>query len=83
MHQIPRVGDVKRLALLLVIICGLAGTPAFAEQIVSQPLTRADCEKSNLTWNDNANVCDVSVREAEATREPDATAVSTGQPLTN
>jgi lipoprotein-anchoring transpeptidase ErfK/SrfK len=73
---------VKRLAPLLVIIFTLAGTQAFAEQLVSQPLTRADCEKSNLTWNDNANVCDVSVREAEATREPDATAVSTGQPLT-
>jgi lipoprotein-anchoring transpeptidase ErfK/SrfK len=73
---------VQRLAPLLVIISSLAGTQAFAEQLVSQPLTRADCEKSNLTWNDNANVCDVSFRAADATRESDATAVSTGQPLT-
>jgi lipoprotein-anchoring transpeptidase ErfK/SrfK len=73
---------VKRVAPLLLIISGLAGTQAFAEPVVTQPLTRTDCEKVNLKWNDNANVCDVSFGEAEAKRESDRTSVSTGQPLT-
>ena len=63
---------MKRLAPLLVIISSLAGTQAFAEQLVSQPLTRADCEKSNLTWNDDANVCDDTLEGGTAQAETKA-----------
>ena len=38
-----------------------AATPqsstAFAADIDSQPLTRADCDKAGMRWNDSANVC--------------------------
>jgi L,D-transpeptidase catalytic domain len=70
---------IKRVAPLLLIVASLAGTQAFAEHVIFQPLTRSDCEKANLTWDDNANVCD---GEVEAKRASDVTAVSTGQPLT-
>jgi hypothetical protein len=73
---------VKRVAPLVLIICSLVGTQALAEHPVSQPLNRADCDEASLSWNDNANVCDVVFGEAEAKPESDAPAASMGQPLT-
>jgi hypothetical protein len=42
--------------------------PAFAVESTPQPLTRADCEKAGMKWNDNANVCGAK----EATTKPEA-----------
>ena len=30
---------------------------AFGQVESAQPLTRADCEKADIAWNDDANVC--------------------------
>jgi lipoprotein-anchoring transpeptidase ErfK/SrfK len=73
---------VKLIAPILLIICSLAATQAFAEDAVPQPLTRAGCDKAGLVWNDNANVCDVAFGDAGGKPEADVTAVRTGQPLT-
>jgi hypothetical protein len=45
--------------LALMIVCGSLATivPAFAVETTPQPLTRADCEKAGMQWNDSANVC--------------------------
>jgi L,D-transpeptidase catalytic domain len=44
---------MKLLALTFLVIGNLAATEAFA----LQPLTRADCVKAALVWDDSANVC--------------------------
>jgi len=31
--------------------------PSKFHAIAAQPLTRADCKKAGLQWNNNANVC--------------------------
>ena len=56
---------MRFVALILLVIGGPLATQAFAEETGPQPLTRADCDKAGLTWNDNANVCDVAFDEAE------------------
>jgi hypothetical protein len=44
-----------RVPALTMICASLAMiVPAFAGH---QPLTRADCQKAGMHWNDNANVC--------------------------
>jgi hypothetical protein len=40
------------LVSLMVLTVGFG--PAFA---APQPLTRADCQKARMHWDDNANVC--------------------------
>jgi L,D-transpeptidase-like protein len=66
---------VKSLALILMTIGIVVATEAGAESISNQPLTRIDCEKAGLSWNDNANVCGTLERAMEA-------ADRSGQPLT-
>jgi hypothetical protein len=67
---------VKSSALILMTIGILVAREASAESISNQPLTRIDCEKAGLSWNDNANVCGLtSERAIEA-------ADRSGQPLT-
>ena len=49
---------MKKLASLLVAL-GLAvafTAPSFAAP-AAQPLTKSDCKKSGLKWNDQTNVC--------------------------
>ena len=48
---------MKRLTLTFLIVGNLVATEAFAEDVSAQPLTRADCSKAAMTWNDAANVC--------------------------
>jgi hypothetical protein len=43
--------------LALTTLMTIAVGPAFAVEGTTQPLTRADCEKAGMQWNDNANVC--------------------------
>ncbi len=33
-------------------------SPTFAADTLIQPLTRADCDKAGMSWDDAANVCD-------------------------
>jgi hypothetical protein len=55
-------GDEKvRLAALAVLIIGnLLVNQSHAEDFSSQPLTRADCYKAELAWDESANVCTAS-----------------------
>jgi hypothetical protein len=50
---------MKKLASMLVAMAlAVAFTaPAFAAGPAAQPLTKADCKKAGLKWNDQANVC--------------------------
>ena len=56
--------------LALTILMTAAVGPAFAVETTPQPLTRADCEKAGMHWNDNANVCGGQ----QATNKPEAKA---------
>ena len=58
---------------LLIAIGGLTvslvfAAPAFAMD-GAQPLTRADCEKAGLAWDENANVCGGSDKAALRARK--------------
>ena len=47
-----------RLAALTVLIIGnLLANQVHAEDVSSQPLTRVDCDKAEMAWDANANVC--------------------------
>jgi hypothetical protein len=48
---------MKLLALAFLIIGNLVATEALAEDVAPQPLTRADCGKAAMAWDDSANVC--------------------------
>lgn len=48
---------MRLITLLFLAICGLGAASAFAEDVPSQPLTRADCDIAGLVWDDSANVC--------------------------
>ena len=59
---------MKRLALVIATIANLLTQHAFAEDISTQPLTRADCVRGGLEWDENANVCSASL--IEVSRQP-------------
>jgi lipoprotein-anchoring transpeptidase ErfK/SrfK len=48
---------MRRVALSLLLIANLFPNQVLAEDVSSQPLTRADCVRAGMTWNDTANVC--------------------------
>lgn len=54
----------------LISIVGLTVTLAFAAPAFAmdgaQPLTRADCEKAGIAWDENANVCGGPDKAAES-----------------
>jgi lipoprotein-anchoring transpeptidase ErfK/SrfK len=64
---------MRLLALGCLLVGNLMATEVFAEDVTFQPLTRADCTKAGMIWNDSANVCD-----AHSTSEE----ISSAQPLT-
>ena len=44
--------------LIIVLVLAVAFTaPAFAVEAGHQPLTKADCKKAGMKWDDRANVC--------------------------
>ena len=48
----------KLTSILLALGLALAFTaPSFAAGPKAQPLTKDDCKKSGLKWNDESNVC--------------------------
>jgi lipoprotein-anchoring transpeptidase ErfK/SrfK len=58
-----------RLATLTILILGiLLVTQGHAEDVSIQPLTRVDCEKAEMAWDENANVC--SARSVNVSRQP-------------
>lgn len=61
---------MKRLAAVLALIANLLPQYAVAENTSHQPLTRADCVRAGIEWDENANVCAGSLIE------------DSGQPLT-
>ena len=48
---------MKFLALTFLIIGNLIATQVYADDVSPQPLTRADCDKAGMAWDENANVC--------------------------
>jgi hypothetical protein len=46
---------MRLITTLIILTASVA--PAPAAETTPQPLTRADCEKAGMQWNDNANVC--------------------------
>ena len=54
---------VKQLAAVLALIANLLPQYAFAENTSTQPLTRADCVRAGIEWDENANVCTGSLIE--------------------
>jgi lipoprotein-anchoring transpeptidase ErfK/SrfK len=54
--------------LTILIIGNLLVTQGYAEDVSVQPLTRLDCDKAEMAWDENANVC--SANPAEAGRQP-------------
>ena len=69
-------------ALAFVFAVAFSGY-AFADP---QPLTRADCEKASMKWNDSANVCgssqDASEAAAPAAPSSEDSSAAAPQPLT-
>jgi hypothetical protein len=50
---------MRLLALSVLLLGNLFAHQVLAEDVLPQPLTRADCVKSGMGWDDNANVCRV------------------------
>ncbi len=69
-----------RLAALIFLISGsLFTNQLHAEEALPQPLTRADCDKAEMVWDENAHVC--GSPQGVVAAEP-AAAVGASQPLT-
>jgi hypothetical protein len=48
----------KPVSMLVALGLAVAFTvPAFAAAPGAQPLTKIDCKKAGLKWNDQSNVC--------------------------
>lgn len=73
---------MKLVAPIFFVIGALAVTQASTEEVASQPLTRAGCDKAGLTWNENSLACGVTFNEEESEPQSQRTAASEGQPLT-
>src|SRR5262245_35828864 len=71
---------MRLLALSVLLISSLFAHQVLAEDVISQPLTQADCGKAGMPWDDNANVCGAP---SLASEPQGAQPVKTGaQPLT-
>lgn len=68
---------------LAFVLAAAFSAYAFADP---QPLTRADCEKASMKWDDSANVCgssqDASEAVATATPSSEDSSAAAPQPLT-
>jgi hypothetical protein len=56
------------VALVLTIAVACSGY-AFAADQSPQPLTRADCEKAGMKWDNRANVCGANAAAAAPAKE--------------
>ena len=78
---------MKAILSAAVITAALVSWQPNAHATEGQPLTRADCDKVGLAWDDNGNVCGTQSEGPRAQLfsepAPDITgAVTSGQPLT-
>jgi hypothetical protein len=68
--------------LSVLLIGNLFANQVLAENVSPQPLTRLDCAKADMAWDDNANVCGATPSlAAEAVPEPQPINTA-AQPLT-
>jgi L,D-transpeptidase catalytic domain len=72
---------VRRVALAFLVIGNLFAGQAHAEDVAAQPLTRSDCDKAVMSWDDNANVC-VQARGGVKSMPKSEAAEILSQPLT-
>jgi lipoprotein-anchoring transpeptidase ErfK/SrfK len=72
------------VALSVLLIGNLFANQVLAEDVSPQPLTRFDCDKARMAWDDTANVCGAASLAAEAAPEAQGaqTADTAAQPLT-
>jgi len=61
---------VRVLALTVLVVGNLLANQVQAEDVSTQPLTRVDCDKAEMAWDENGNVCSADWRHV------------LGQPLT-
>jgi lipoprotein-anchoring transpeptidase ErfK/SrfK len=61
---------MRLFVLLFLIIGSLGAQEAAAEDVSIQPLTRVDCDKAGMAWDEKANVCAMNAEPVS------------GQPLT-
>jgi lipoprotein-anchoring transpeptidase ErfK/SrfK len=76
---------VRVVALSVLLIGNLWANQVLAEDVIPQPLTRVDCDKAGLAWDDTANVCGAASVAAEAVPEAEGAQTVTdtaAQPLT-
>ena len=64
------MSTVRLVAWSVLLIGNLFANQVLAENVSPQPLTRLDCDKADMAWDDNANVCGVASLAAEAVPEP-------------
>ena len=57
---------MRLVALSVLLIGNLFAHQVLAEDVIPQPLTRLDCAKAGMAWDDNANVCGAASVTAEA-----------------
>ena len=48
---------MRLVALTVLVIGSLFANQVHAEDVSAQPLTRVDCDKAEMAWDENANVC--------------------------
>jgi hypothetical protein len=60
----------------------LAKPVAQPQPTAPQPLTREDCKKAGMQWNNNANVCGGARVVAKPVAQPSKSHMTTRQPLT-
>ena len=60
---------MRNVALSVLLIGNLFANQVLAEDVSLQPLTRLDCDKAGMAWDDNANVCGAASLGAEAVLE--------------
>ena len=71
-----------RLVTLALLVTGhLIAGQACAEDVAAQPLTRLDCDKAGMSWDDNTNVCGSASAELETVPKRNGAEVLS-QPLT-
>jgi hypothetical protein len=58
--------EMKLLALTFLIIGNLVANQAYADDVSSQPLARVDCDKAEMAWDENANVCIANSEEVSS-----------------
>src|SRR4029453_7771465 len=75
---------MRLVALSVLLIGSLFANQVLAEDVIPQPLTRLDCDKAGMAWDDNANVCGAASFAAEAVLEPQGVQPldTAAQPLT-